>query len=158
MPKSEKTNKNNTPSRVETKIANSKARLLEALKDHHGIVTKACEVAGFDRTTYYAYYNTDPAFAEAADDVIEQTVDVAESVVWGLMLGAEDERVQLNAAKIMLDAKGKKRGFGTERREQKHEGGIALSGSVEVVRYELPNNGTEGDKAPMPPGWETAAG
>ena len=131
----------NTPTHenaVEKTKAQNKERLLKELREHHGIVTRACEAAGLDRGTYYNYRDSDPEFVKAADDVIEQTIDVAEGVVWGLMFDSEDDKVRLNAAKLVLDAKGKKRGFGTERRQQEISGSLETKSSV-IVR--LPDNG-----------------
>jgi hypothetical protein len=118
--------------------ANNKANLLDQLRQNHGIISKACEAAGVARQTYYNYRDEDKDFAAAADEAIDLTNDVAESVVIDLMLTSEVDKVRLDAAKAYLTAHAKKRGYGTEVRKQEISGELKVQTRV-IVR--LPDNG-----------------
>jgi hypothetical protein len=56
-----------------------KKQLLEALEKNLGIVTPACKEVGISRNQFYNYYNTDPDFKKAVDDINEITLDFAEN-------------------------------------------------------------------------------
>jgi ACT domain-containing protein len=56
-----------------------KKKLLEALERSLGIVTPACKEVGISRNQFYHYYNTDPEFKAAVDDINEITLDFAEN-------------------------------------------------------------------------------
>jgi hypothetical protein len=56
-----------------------KKLLLEALEKTLGIVTPACKDVGISRNQFYNYYNTDPDFKKAVDDIHEITLDFAEN-------------------------------------------------------------------------------
>lgn len=151
-------NDSDTPTRAQQTTANNKARLLEALSKHRGLVYRSCKAAGVNASTYYDYLEKDPAFKEAVDNIIGLEVDRVER---GLMklLKSPDERVQVSAHKIYLDAKGKNRGYGTERKDTHLSGSVNVNATVQDVRFELPNNQTGPDgHSPLPPGWEAATG
>lgn len=57
----------------------NKEKLLEALERSLGIVTPACKEVGISRKQFYVYYNTDPIFKEAVDDINDITLDFAEN-------------------------------------------------------------------------------
>ena len=88
------------------KIQHTKKRLHEAMVRALGIVTKACEMVGVDRTTYYRYYNEDPVFRTAIDDCHEIALDFAES-----KLHKRIEQGSDTAIIFFLKTKGKHRGY-----------------------------------------------
>lgn len=145
--KKAKSGKNDTPTRKEKVAAtteNNKEKLLKALSLSGGNVTKACKKAGLDRATHYRYME-DPEYAERVHEVYEENVDEAEDVVLKLMRTSKMDKVRLDAAKEILKARGKDRGYGTERREQKLEGEIGVGG-VQLNLY-LPDNGKAAEQS-----------
>lgn len=66
-------------SKREKDIAKKKELLIEALERSLGIVTPACKDVGISRNQFYNYYNTDPIFKVAVDDINEITLDFAEN-------------------------------------------------------------------------------
>lgn len=83
-----------------------KTSLLEALKKHKGLITKACLASGVARRTYYAWYHEDEDFKKAVDSVQDFVLDEVEDCAHQLI---EDG----NPAMIIfyLKCKGKKRGY-----------------------------------------------
>ena len=59
----------------------SKKRFLEKLRDALGILAAACEATGISRQTYYNWSNRDPDFRKAAEDMIEERIDMAEAAL-----------------------------------------------------------------------------
>ena len=55
--------------KIDERVAQEKADLLEALSKTSAIVSSACKAANVSRMTYYRYYNEDPEFREKADDM-----------------------------------------------------------------------------------------
>lgn len=64
---------------AEEKTAESKAFFLEAFERKGANVREACAAMRMPRSTYYRWRSSDPAFAEAVDDVLEGMKDFAES-------------------------------------------------------------------------------
>lgn len=56
-----------------------KKRLLGELSKTHGLVTLACQQANIARASYYNWYNNDPIFAEACQEILERTYDHVEN-------------------------------------------------------------------------------
>lgn len=77
-----------------------------------GIVSPACEKAGIDRSTYYEWYKNDAEFKAAVDDITEIVVDFGESKLYELVNVGD-----INAIKVLLNAKGKKRGYGANEKD-----------------------------------------
>ena len=48
--------------RIDERVAQEKADLLQALANTSGIVSSACKAANVSRMTYYRWYNEDPDF------------------------------------------------------------------------------------------------
>ena len=67
--------------RIDERVAQEKADLLQALANTSGIVSSACKAANVSRMTYYRWYNEDPDFREKADDIKELQKDFAESLI-----------------------------------------------------------------------------
>ncbi len=83
-----------------------KERFLTALAQGYGIIATACEAVGIGRSTYYRWYNTDPAFKERVDEITETQVDFVESKLMQ-SINANDT----TAIIFYLKTKGKKRGY-----------------------------------------------
>ena len=71
-----------------------------------GIVTEACKKVGVSRTTYYEYYNTDPDFKAAIDDIDNVVLDFVES-----KLHKQIENENPTSTIFYLKTKGRKRGY-----------------------------------------------
>ena len=127
----------------EEKIARATARnkksLLAALAEFGGNVTKACEKTGLSRQTHYDYMN-DPEYASAVNDVYEVGCDEAEQTIVELMRTSEVDKVRLDAAREILKARGKGRGYGVEKRDQNISGEIKTK---QVVIARIPRNNRE---------------
>ena len=102
-------------------IQRDKEKLLDSLKESSGIVTYACEKAGFSRQTYYRWYRDDPEFKARADDISELQIDVAEA-----SLLKKIQKGDTAAIIFYLKTKGKDRGY-SERREVVVPGGIDVN-------------------------------
>lgn len=88
------------------RVEENKEKLLEALTKTRGIVAYACQTVGISRKTFYNYVNTDDAFAEQVDDIVELQIDVAEAA-----LLKKIKKENLAAIIFYLKTKGKKRGY-----------------------------------------------
>lgn len=153
-----KSDKPDTPTRVEITTANNKARILESLAKNDGLIYLSCQAAGVHPSTYYDYLDKDPVFADAVKNVTAIEVDKVESGLIKLMK-CGDAKVELGARKCYLDAHGKDRGYGTERKDLNHTGTMNINSTIQDVRFELPENHTgPGSVGPLPPGWEAATG
>ena len=83
-----------------------KKQLIDAMEKCLGIVTQACKKVGISRTTYYEYYNTDPDFKKAIDDIDNVALDFAESSLH------EQIKDKIPTSTIFyLKTKGRKRGY-----------------------------------------------
>ncbi len=69
---------NSEPERPEQLKKTWKPRFIEALRQT-GVVTRAARAAGVGRTTAYDHYKTDPDFARAWDDALEDACDEMEA-------------------------------------------------------------------------------
>lgn len=141
---------------IEARTAKDKAAFIEALKESKGIIVRACEAIGINRCTFYDWRDSDPDFKAACEEVTEVTLDVLESVVLNIAMAGQQERDQLNAAQFLLRSKGKHRGF-SDKIETQISGEIKTQNTIEVVRAEFPNNGTEA-APPLPPSWQANTG
>jgi hypothetical protein len=88
------------------KSDNYKKRLLGALTEHGGNVSKACESANVNRTTFYRYRDEDPDFLQAVKDIEESNIDTAEKALMDLITGGN-----VTAIIFFLKTKGKQRGY-----------------------------------------------
>ena len=94
-----------------------------------GNVSKACQIVGVTRKTFYEYRNTDPVFAAQCEDIDEDNLDFAEDKLRQLINGVtvavqgeDGEAVYTQAPNVtatifFLKTKGKKRGY-VEKTEQ----------------------------------------
>lgn len=97
--------------RIDERVAQEKADLLQALANTSSIVSSACKAANVSRMTYYRWYNEDPDFREKADDIKELQKDFAESLILKKMKEGDTTMIIFYAKTQMKD-----RGY-TERKE-----------------------------------------
>lgn len=117
-----------TPEQIQ-QISTRKKAMLLALEDSYGIVTPAAKVVGIDRGTHYNWYNTDPVYKDAVDDLKNVAIDHSESKLHELidgvlMAGFDGDGEQIvykkepNVSAVIFHLKtiGKGRGY-TEKQE-----------------------------------------
>ena len=109
-------------------IQKDKEKLLASLKDSSGIVTYACEKAGFSRQTFYRWYKEDPEFKARADDIGELQIDVAEASLLKKIQNGDTAAII-----FYLKTKGKDRGY-SERREVVVPGGGQVKSEFDLSR------------------------
>jgi hypothetical protein len=83
-----------------------KERMIEALKRTRGDISAACRALNVSRRTFYNWKEDDEAFAEAYEQIQDEWLDHAESVVFSCMdLGLPRERLD-EKGNVMLDENG----------------------------------------------------
>jgi len=87
-------------------MKHNKKALLVALEKSMGIVSKACQIVGLNRITFYRYYNDDEEFKEAVDNMQDYVLDFAESK---LLENIKDKKE--TSIIFYLKTKGRKRGY-----------------------------------------------
>ena len=112
--------------KIDERVAQEKAGLLDALSKTSAIVSSACKAANVSRMTYYRYYNEDPEFREKADDIKELQKDFAESLILKKMKEGDTAMIIFYAKTQMKD-----RGY-TERKEITGKDGEDLIHTKEV--------------------------
>lgn len=93
------------------KTEQHKKAMLKALEDSLGIVTIAARDVGISRTTHHTWYNTDPKYKAAVDELTDVALDFAEN-----KLHKNIEKGKEISTIFYLKTKGKKRGY-VERQE-----------------------------------------
>lgn len=83
-----------------------KKMLIDSMENCHGIVSDACKSVGVSRVTYYEYYNKDPEFKKAIDEIENTVIDYVEGKLFKLI-----EKCDVAATLFYLKTKGKKRGY-----------------------------------------------
>lgn len=109
---------------TEEGIRINKEKLLKALYNNLGIVTKACQECGVSRTAYYDYCHSDPEFKEAVRAVSETTLDFVES-----MLFQKIREGEMSAILFYMKYKGRQRGY-----SEKVEIDGTMKHSIDVIR------------------------
>jgi hypothetical protein len=96
-----------------TKSDIQKKGMIAALEESLGIVSTACESMKISRQTHYRWLSQDKEYKMACDELMNMTLDFAESQLHGLIKNG-------NTAAIIffLKTKGKERGY-VERQEVK---------------------------------------
>ena len=120
--------------RIDERVAQEKADLLQALANTSGIVSSACKAANVSRMTYYRWYNEDPDFREKADDIKELQKDFAESLILKKMKEGDTTMIIFYAKTQMKD-----RGY-TERKEITGKDGEDLIKGKEIDIDKLSND------------------
>lgn len=120
------------------KVENKKTQLLEALERNLGLVTPSCKNVGISRNQYYIYYNTDPVFKKAVDDINEITLDFAENQLLKKIKEGSERSIL-----FYMKYKGRNRGY-NERLEI--EGTLDISGITTIKLIEIKKENDD-DKA-----------
>lgn len=84
----------------------NKKKMIEALEMSLGVVTSAVKAVGIHRSTHYDWYNEDPEYRKAVDDIVNVSLDFAETQLFQSM---KDQNVA--AVIFYLKTKGKQRGY-----------------------------------------------
>lgn len=84
----------------------NKKKMIEALEMSLGVVTSAVKAVGIHRSTHYDWYNDDPEYRKAVDDIVNVSLDFAETQLFQSM---KDQNVA--AVIFYLKTKGKQRGY-----------------------------------------------
>lgn len=88
------------------KVEHKKRALIEAMEKTLGVVSSACKLVDVGRTTYYEWYNSDPNFKKAVDEIEGVALDFAESKLHQLIKEGNP-----TATIFYLKTKGKNRGY-----------------------------------------------
>lgn len=118
------------------KIDDIKKKLLQALEDHHGIVTNACKAVNVGRSTFYKWINEDEEFKKAVDDVQDVAIDFVESKLF-----QQIDEGNPTSTIFYLKTKAKKRGY-IERQEIVHDGKLDNT----IVEWRIHKDEELGDK------------
>ena len=108
-----------------------KQAMLKALKSSFGIVAKASEQAGINRTTHYLWLEKDKDYAKQIRDLKEYKKDFIESKLLNLISNG-DTAATIFAAKTQL----KDRGY-VERTELTGENGKDLGTMIPVINLNV---------------------
>jgi hypothetical protein len=107
-----------------TKRDSTALRIIKAIHESHGLVTKAASAAGVTYRTVLRYINDYPSVAEAVETAREQMLDFAESKLYQLI--SEGDKT---AIIFYLKTQGKCRGY-IERQEVTGENGSPITPPV----------------------------
>jgi hypothetical protein len=110
------------------KIEHKKKAMIDAMEKSLGIVTSACKLADVGRTTYYGWYNDDPEFRKAIDDIENIALDFAESKLHALIKEGNP-----TATIFYLKTKGKNRGY-VERTEIATPDDTKMDINIEITK------------------------
>ena len=110
-----------------------KKAFIEALKQSLGIVTRACDVTGIPRTTFYNWRATDEKFEQAVQEINEIALDFVETQLY-----KQIREGNTTAIIFHLKCKGKKRGY-----IDKVEHNFGLGNSNLSFEMKLLNKGDE---------------
>lgn len=83
-----------------------KEKLLIALEKTLGIVTPACKEVGISRDRFYYYYNEDPEFRKAVDDIQDVQGDFVENQLFKKIREGSERSIL-----FYMKYKGRKRGY-----------------------------------------------
>lgn len=97
------------------RTTNGKQEVLTALENRLGVVTIACKEAGVSRSQFYEWKQTDPAFAQAVEDIQEVALDFVEHKLFKNITAGDTQSIL-----FYLRSKGSKRGY-ADRQEIKVE-------------------------------------
>lgn len=85
--------------------------VISALEASGGILAHAARMLRCDVGTVRSYIAREQAIATALDDIVEERLDIAETVLLKQMANEKSPHTQLNAAIFYLKTKGKERGY-----------------------------------------------
>lgn len=121
------------------KIDDYKKKVLEALEEHHGIVTNACKAVNVGRSTFYKWANEDKEFKKEVDLIQEAAIDFVESKLFQQI----EEGIPTSTI-FYLKTKAKHRGY-VERQEVAHSGSIPVAARISEEAKEKINEALEGE-------------
>jgi transposase-like protein len=98
----------------------NKKNFLKAYKESAGNIAHACRAANIDRQTYYNYIGKFDSFKKECDNIKEENIDFAESVLMG-----EIKNKNMTATIFFLKTIGRNRGY-IERQEMDIDGDMNL--------------------------------
>jgi len=81
--------------------------MLQALREHKGLITYACKAAGIGRQTHYDWIHSCEAYKQAVDDITEFVLDHIENSALKMIESGNNPAVTI----FYLKTKGKDRGF-----------------------------------------------
>lgn len=102
-------------------IEEKKVALLEALGESFGVIGVAAKAARLSRSTFYRYYDEDPKFKEAADEILELQADVVEN-----KLLQHIEEGDKDCIRFYLKYKGAKLGYMQNVKQEVNHKGIKI--------------------------------
>ena len=95
-------------------ITLKKKQIIEALEKSLGVVTTALKSLGYNRKTFYDYYNSDAEFAQRCDEIQNMAIDFVESKLFENIKNGN-----VVAQIFYLKTKAKSRGY-VEKTEVQH--------------------------------------
>lgn len=99
-------------------------------------VSAACKLEGIGRTAYYEWRKQDPAFAEAADEAIEQGTDRLEDEAMRRALNRKSPSDTL----LIFLLKARRREIYGDKQAVEQSGNVDLTIRVEYVDRDLPDD------------------
>lgn len=84
----------------------NKSNVLEALEQHHGIVSEACRKCNISRQAFYNWMNDDEEFRKQAEALTEVAIDHVEGKLFKLI-----DELNPSAIIFYLKTKAKHRGY-----------------------------------------------
>jgi hypothetical protein len=113
-----------------------KKKLLQALEDHHGIISTSCKAVGIARSTFYEWIDKDEDFKKAVDEIKDVAIDFVESKLF-----QQIDEGNPTSTIFYLKTKAKQRGY-VERQEIVHDG--KLENTVVEWRVHKDEDGDNG--------------
>lgn len=107
---------------IEEHTKKRKTVMIEALREHKGLVLYASRACGVGRTTHYSWLKNDADYAKAVDELQDYVLDEVENAAFDLITVEKNPAMTI----FYLKTKGKKRGF-IERQEIEHSTGDLTS-------------------------------
>ncbi len=108
-------------SRIREKITeDNKSNFLIAFKNSAGNIAHACRAANIDRQTYYNYVGKFDSFKKECENIKEENIDFAESILMG-----EIKNKNMTATIFYLKTIGRNRGY-IERQEMEIDADVNL--------------------------------
>ena len=89
-----------------TTLEKKHIKALEALKRNRGNISAACKAVNISRPTFYEWRDNNPEFAQAAEDVREELIDMAEDTLLTMI-----KEKNVIATLFFLKTQAKSRGY-----------------------------------------------
>lgn len=89
-----------------TKKRSNKELFLEAFSNSAGNISHACKSIGVSRQAYYNWIDNDPNFAKKTQDILEDNIDLAETMLMKNIRDGKEASIF-----FFLKTKGKSRGY-----------------------------------------------